>query len=92
MKIPTFNVMQFVDDGGYLTSQMQLYYDQLNVQLQNNLSDDGFVIPSLTTTQINSIADPNNANGRPDGSIWYDSQTKQFKGKVDGVVKVFQMV
>lgn len=92
MKIPTFNRLRFIDEQGYLTAEMQQFYDVLNTQMQDNLSDDGFVIPPRTTEQINEISDPTNQNSKPDGVMWYDSQTGQFKGKINGIVRIFQMV
>lgn len=92
MNIPTFVRQQFVDKEGYLTDPMNLYFDQWNVQAQLFLSQDGLVSPSRTTADINSIASNTNENARPNGTLWYDSDTSEFKGKIGGVVKVFQLV
>lgn len=92
MKIPTFIKHPFVDKQGNLTPEMQLYNDELNVQMQNSLSDDGIVIPSRTTADINYIASNTNANARPDGTLWYDTDTNELKAKVNGAVRVIQLV
>jgi len=89
MKIPTFMGGQVANDEGHYTADQQFYHDVLNQQLQENLSDDGFVIPSRTTADINAIAANSNENARPDGTIWYDSDTSQWKGKQNGVVTTF---
>lgn len=81
MNIPTFINVQFVQGDGYLTPAMQLYNDELNQALQNGLSDNGWTVPQLTTTQITQIA-----TSMPNGTLWYDSTTNQLKGKINGVV------
>ncbi len=91
MKIPTFTRQKFVDDDGNLMPAYQQAFDILFQQMQLNLSDDGCVIPSKTTEQITNIASSSNANNRPNGTIWYDITTDQYKGKVNGVVKVFTL-
>jgi hypothetical protein len=89
MNIPTFTGKKIVDKDGHCHPEFQQYNDHLNQQMQANLSNDGFVIPANTTADINHIANPANPNGRQDGTIWYDSETHQWKGKSNGVVKVF---
>lgn len=76
MRVPTY------------TAEMdqQLYHDVLNQQLQQNVSQDGFVMPSRTTADIAAIASPDNTNGRPDGAMWYDQDLKKLVIKQDGVV------
>lgn len=91
MIIPTLLKNRFIDKEGFLTSEAQEYQDQLNIQMQKNLSDDGLVIPSKTTDEINHIADPTTENFRPNGTMWYDSTTNQFKGKINGLVKIFTL-
>jgi hypothetical protein len=83
MNIPTFARVQFVQGDGYLTSAMQLYNDELNQALQNGLSDNGWTVPQLTTTQITNVA-----STMPNGTLWYDTTTNQLKGKINGVVTV----
>lgn len=92
MRIPTVIKQQVVDlKTGEATVAAQQFNDNLNQQMQQCLSDDGFVIPSRTTTDITNIANPSNLNSRPNGTMWYDSTTDEFKGKVNGVVKVFTL-
>lgn len=89
MKIPTFSGAKIAEKDGSCHPEFQQYQDQLNQQMQLTISDDGFVVPSNTTANINHIADNNNPNGRPNGTMWYDSTTNQFKRKRNGVVEVF---
>lgn len=60
MRIPTFVNPRFVEfEGehqGYLTPEIQSYTDELNQALQNHLSDNGWVPPSLTQTEILATA------------------------------------
>lgn len=83
MNIPTFANVQFTQDDGYLTSAMQLYNDELNQALQNGLSNNGWTVPQLTTTQISNIQ-----SQMPNGTLWYDTNTNELKGKINGVVVV----
>ena len=92
MKIPTFTTQKFVDDRGFLTSDQQRYFDLSNIQLQLCLSDNGFIIPANSTVAINYLASPSNPNRKPDGTMWYDQDTQQYKGKINGVVVVFQTI
>lgn len=92
MNIPTFSRQKFVDSDGDLTSPMQNAFDVFFQQAQENISDDGFVIPSRTTKDINDIASTSNANNKPDGTIWYDNEDKELKAKIDGVVKIIQTI
>ena len=71
MIIPTFQAVKFVDENGYLTSQMQLYNDELNNVLRNGLSDNGWTLPTVTQAQLASIVAFTGTNKVPNGSIWY---------------------
>lgn len=81
MKIPTFINVKYVQNDGYLTSEMQLYQDELNQALQNGLSNNGWTVPQLKTTEITQIAP-----SMPNGTLWYDTDTNQLKGKINNVV------
>lgn len=91
MIIPTFSGLKIVDKEGVCTSEFQQYNDQLNLQMQINLSNDGMIIPSQSTTNIDNFSNPDNPNVKPNGTIWYDTTTNQFKGLINGVVKVFTL-
>jgi hypothetical protein len=92
MKIPTFTKQKFIDEEGNLMPSYQQLFDVVFQQMQLTLSDDGFVIPSQSTTNINHISNDSNDNSRPNGTIWYDNDTNEFKGKVNGIIKVFTVV
>lgn len=67
-------------------NDQNLYQDDLNQEMQANLSDDGWVQPSQTTDNITSLA-----AGMPNGTFWYDTDTNEMKVLVNGVVKVVQV-
>ena len=93
MIIPTFVKQQIVDTKtGEPTPTMQNYFDNLNQQMQRNLSEDGFVIPPRSTTQIQAITDPANPNARGVGTIWYDTTLNKFVGNENGVLVSFSTV
>ena len=71
MIIPTFQNVQFVDEDGYLTTQMQMYNDELNNVLRNGLSDNGWTLPQVTQAQLTSILNLPSDQAVPNGTIWY---------------------
>jgi hypothetical protein len=91
MIIPTFSRLQAVNKEGFFTDEMQNLFDVTFQQMQQALSNDGIEVPQLPTASINQIASASNANAKPNGTIWYDSNTNQFKGKINGAVKVFTL-
>jgi hypothetical protein len=72
MKIPSFSKNQNDD----------YYSESLSKTLQTGLSDNGWTLPQQTTTNITTLSD-----NMPNGTQWYDSETHEFKVKIDGTVK-----
>ena len=70
MIIPTFQYVKFIDENGYLTSQMQLYNDELNNILRNGLSDNGWTLPVVTQAQLTNIMALPESQKMPNGTIW----------------------
>lgn len=85
--IPTFTRQQVVDKDGYFTSSMHQFFDVLTVQLQNNISNDGLVVPSLGTTAISNVTAPTNDNAKGPGTLFYDHDTHDLKVNINGTVK-----
>ena len=81
MIIPTFQSTQYVDDKGYLTSQMQMYNDELNNILRNGLSDNGWTLPTVTQAQLAQIVAITGVDALPNGTIWYvhDTSTSVYE-------------
>lgn len=71
MIIPTFQAVLFVDEKGYLTTQMQMYNDELNNILRNGLSDNGWTLPTVTQAELVDIIALPDDQQMPDGTIWY---------------------
>lgn len=72
MIIPTFQSVQFVmSDTGFLTSQMQMYNDELNNVLRSGLSDNGWTLPIVTQTELTAIMALPDDQQMPNGTIWY---------------------
>lgn len=87
MIIPPFLNFKWVNNDGSLTPETQIYEDQLNQAMQNSLSDNGWTLPQQTTANITTIA-----TDMPDGTMFYDTDTNEFKIIVNGVVRVVQLV
>ena len=83
MIIPTFQSIQYVDENGYLTSQMQMYNDELNNILRNGLSDNGWTLPTVTQAELAKIIALPVDQQMPDGTIWYVH---------DGITLVYEVV
>jgi hypothetical protein len=92
MNIPTFTRQKFVDSDGNLTPPVQQVFDVFFQQAQINISDDGTVIPSRTTSEINYILSPSNQNPKPNGTIILDSDTGELKVKLNNTIKVIQAI
>jgi hypothetical protein len=71
MIIPTFINVQYTDENGYLTTQMQMYNDELNNVLRNGLSDNGWTLPTVTKAELATIIAFTGASAPPNGTIWY---------------------
>ena len=81
MKVPGFLNMQFVQEDGLLTPEMGRYNENLNREMQNALSDNGWTVPQQTTANITTIAP-----SMPNGTIWYatDGAPACMVAKVSG--------
>lgn len=89
MFVPVLDTTKkLLDESGNLTSSWSLLFTQLFNQMQVNISDDGMVVPSLSSNEITHNADPTNANTVPDGTLFYDNDGHELKVKINGVVKV----
>lgn len=88
MIIPTFVNLQYTDKDGYLTSQMQMYNDELNNILRNGLSDNGWTLPQVTQAQLTEIQAFTGVDVMPDGTMWVcvDVSPQQLIVKLDGTL------
>ncbi len=71
MIIPTFVKVQYTDEEGFLTSEMQMYNDEMNNVLRNGLSDNGWTLPTVTQAQLAAIIALPADQAMPNGTTWY---------------------
>jgi len=85
MIVPAFLNNTFVDKNGDLTPGWSFLLNQLFNDMQTNISNEGFVIPSQTTANINRLA----ATGSKilNGTMLYDSDLNVLKVFKNGVFK-----
>lgn len=74
MIIPTFTHDKVVRDDGYFTSPWEILFQTLLQTLQQNVSDEGFVIPSQTSANITRIE----SNPVIDCRLIYNSDTNKL--------------
>lgn len=86
MIFPTFVNVKYTDENGFLTSQMQLYNDELNTVLRLGLSDNGWTLPTVTVAQLAEINSFSGIEAMPNGTIWYLSDSGSSTYEV--VVKI----
>ncbi len=76
----------------------EIYQQEINQALIQNLSDNGFIIPSLTNAQLTSdpVVAPDGTVTTlgllmPDGTIWYitDAAPPCYVGKISGALVKF---
>lgn len=77
MLVPTMVFDKVVDENGYLTEPWQLLFSYLLTQMQTNLGEEGFVMPSQDDDTITTIL-----TSPTPGTILYDTTNNEFKGAV----------
>ena len=83
MKIPNFaGDIQFVDENGMLTEEWSHILSQLFNELQTQMSDEGHIAPSQSTTDIAQL----NVT-KYSGGLVYDSDVNKLKVNVNGTFK-----
>lgn len=95
MNIPNYEFAPAISNGGYFSDQWSLILQQLITALQTNLSDNGYLIPQKTTTEINTLQTQFAAAPTPSayyGDLIYDKTTDQLKVNIAGTFKVVQVV
>lgn len=79
MNLPTY--IQDADQNNFIEELIQT--------LRDNLSDDGWVVPSITMADLTFITTA--PNSMPDGTIWYVSNhiPPCFVGQISGTLVQF---
>lgn len=85
MKVPTFIDTPVVGKDGKLTDQWKNIFMELFTQMQKNISDDGLVAPSRTSSDITAISSTDNS-----GAILYDQENNLLKANINGEVKTIK--
>lgn len=85
MLVPTLVQQQVVDEKGFLTPQWRQFFEQLLQNMQQSLSDEGFLIPPQSAANIALLTDS------PNGTIIYDETNNEFKGKKAGSFMTFTL-
>jgi hypothetical protein len=93
MNIPNYENVPIVSSGGMLSDAWSLILQQLITALQQNLSNEGFRIPQLPTTTINTLQTQYAASSNPSayyGDLVYDSNANVLKVNIAGTFKTIQ--
>ena len=88
MNIPNYPNSPMTDGKGNITPEWQNTITQLLTELQLNLSNEGYRLPQLATTQINDLTDV----GKSTGNMVYDNTTNQFKVNIEGTWRVVTVI
>lgn len=78
--------VQFTDKDGRLTTEAQLFFENLTAALQVNFTPEGIVVPSQIATDIALLTAPQSV-----ANILYDSTNNEFKGNIAGTWKTFTL-
>lgn len=82
MIVPVFSNLQFVDiKSGFLTSETQIFFDELITSMQQALSNDGWTLPQHTQAEIIALAPD-----MPDGTLWYATDN-ELVVKINGALR-----
>ncbi len=84
--IPPFNIRQFTNKDGTLTTDAFIFLSQLIQALQQTISTEGLKVPLQTTANIMTLNTTLSTS-----NILYDTETNEFKGNVNGTYKVFTL-
>jgi hypothetical protein len=91
MNIPNYDYSPITERDGNLSPIWSLIIQQLLSVLQTNLSDTGYILPQLTTTQIAALQASFALAPNPSlyyGDMVYDSTLNEVKVNIAGTFKV----
>jgi len=81
MNVPNYINDSLVDSSGNVTDSWQKFFNQLINELNTNLSDEGTVVPSQSTSNISQLTQSQN------GTLVYDETTHNLMVNIDGTFK-----
>lgn len=87
MMIPNMPLAKIAQPDGTIHPAWQQYFTQLTTALQQNVSNEGYIIPPLNTSQITTLTGTNTI-----GRIIYDTDNGVMKINNDGTFKQIMTV
>lgn len=87
MNIPNLYTGTQVNEDGMLSAEAHQQFDQLFSELQNNLSNEGFMIPQQDTDTITSLN-----HDKSKSALLYNQNHNEFNGNVNGTFKTIPTV
>lgn len=82
MIVPNLPKGPVVDNKGNMTELWELFFSQLITALQNNLSNEGIILPQQPTTNIAKLTGPQSI-----GAVIYDNTLNVAKVNLNGTFK-----
>lgn len=86
MNIPNYIPEKVITKDGDFTAGWMIVIQNLLQELQNNVGNNGFVIPSLTFAQISQLT--NSVNG----TMIYDTTNNVLRVNIGGTFKIIQTI
>ena len=86
MKIPNFSNEKIVDENGYLTEQWKHTLDQLFNELQQQMSDEGHIMPSQNAANVAKL----DGDATKNGALLYNEDTNKALVNINGSLKEIQ--
>lgn len=87
MNFQNLTMIKAADKDGNMHQDAVNYFGQLIQVLQQNLSDQGYVLPKQPTDNINQLTGEQSV-----GAFVYDKDTHEVKVNINGTWKVVQVV
>ena len=88
MKIPNFSNSKIVDKNGHLTDEWRHTLEQLFNELQQQMSDEGHIMPSQNAATVAKL----DGDVTKSGAVLYNETTKKAMVNIDGTLKEIQTV
>lgn len=86
MNIPNLTKLKVSDKEGNIHPEFFELLSQLLLQMQQNLSNEGFIIPQQTSDNITQLS-----TQQSKGALLYDKELDLLKVNINGVFKTVQV-
>lgn len=74
MNVPNWIIQRLVDEKGEAHPQAQTFFSQLITEMQKNLSNEGYVVPSQSSANIQQLSTTDNK-----AKLLYDAEEEVMK-------------